>query len=149
MALAVLTVTDSISKLTVTGVTLKDIDEIPTVVDGRMCPIIYPEPVDFVTNFDAQKATLGEGAGSQWDVNYDLKYTLCFSAIGSGRGMELFSGTISTAFAFMDAIMVCNPQAGAVLIRPGGIGTPGPVSDPSGNQFFGVSLTVHVLEFVG
>ena len=147
MTLAIATVMDSISKLSVSGLVIKDMDEIPATADEGV-HTIFPEPLNLVTNFDAQKASFGEGAGGSWNVEYDLNYTFCYAPIGSGRGLELFSPTIVMAFAFLSAIMECNPQAGAVLLRPGDLTNVGPIPDPSGKQFYGCSISVHVLEFV-
>jgi hypothetical protein len=149
MALAIATVTNSIAALSVSGLTIKDIDEIPSSAVGRNLPIMFPNPAGFVNNFDAQKATTGEGVNSKWDVSYELNYLILYAASGAGRGLELFAPTVSLAFAVMDAVMICNPIAGAVLLRPGTIGVPGAITDPSGGEFYGVQVSFRVLEFVG
>ena len=80
MALSITTVTNSIAALSVTGVTIKDIDEIPASVDAYDCPILYPEPVDFVTNLTVTAASFQ----GKYDVEYDLTYTFLYAQIGEG-----------------------------------------------------------------
>lgn len=147
MGLALTTITDSIAGLTVTGLTIKDIDEIPLTWEGR-AHVIYPEPVDFLTEFDAQPATFGTGSTRAWDVTYTMRYTLLYAEVSAGRGMELFKPTIDLALDFMDAIIALTTITGSVTLKPGTISTPGPVTDPSGKVFFGCHITVRVLEFV-
>lgn len=147
MALALSTITNSIAALSVSGLTIKDIDEIPEAwtLSGH---VLYPEPVDLVTNFVAENASFGVGAGSSWNVEYDLTYTLLYEKLGSGNGLQFFSPAVLMGFAVMDAIMAASPLAGAVTVKPTSMSTPGPVSDPSGNMFYGMRITLHVLEFV-
>ena len=148
MALAIATVTNSIAALTVSGLTIKDIDEIPASVVDANCPVIYPEPLNLMTNLVDEPAHFGEGANSDWNVEYDLTYTLCYCPVGDGREMENFAPAIDKANGFIYAIMKANPLTGAVLVRATGISEVGPVPDPSGNLFIGCRITVHVLEFV-
>jgi hypothetical protein len=149
MALQLAAITNSIAALTVSGVTIKDIDEIPAAVVIRDNALLIPNVYGFITNFDAQKATLGEGVNSQWDVRYRLNYTLFYAPLGSARGMEHFGDAVSAALRVMDAVMIAVPVTGCVLLRPAGVSDAGPVADAGGNQFFGLQLSLDVLEFVG
>jgi len=155
MTLLLATVTNSIAALSVTGLTIKDIDEIPARVYGRNCPILYPEPLDFMTNFTAEKMTFRRGLTVKWMMNYDLTYTMLYAPIGSGRGLELFAPTIAKACLFFDVLMESHPVTGAELVTPQGWGVPGPMMDPTGGGvadaelFYGVRLTIHVAEHNG
>lgn len=148
MTLAIATLCNSIAGISVTGLTVKDIDEIKEEFLPRDCPVLYPEPVDFVTNLTADRAAFGVGSGSRWNVEYDLKYTLLYAPIGSGRGMEMISPTVTLAFAIVDAILALSTLSGAVLVTFGGLSMPGPMGDPAGTGFFGVQITLHVLDLV-
>lgn len=147
MALALSTITDSISKLSVTGLTIYDIDEIPEAAE-RDVPCMYPEGIDFITNMTTSTAAFGLGAGSRWDIEYDLNYTLLYAPAGSGRGYEQFAPMMVLAFKVVDAILAIATISGAVTLRFNGMSGSPIVSDPAGNSFWGVRLSFHVLEFV-
>lgn len=144
MALALTTITNSIAALTVTGLTIYDIDEIPEAA-LRDVPCMYPEPVEFLTNFEAEMASF---QGCKWNVGYDMTYTLLYAPVGSGRGMELFSSTVALAFLVVDAVTAIQSVTGAVTLKFVSISTPGPITDPAGNSYFGVRITFRALEFV-
>jgi len=147
MALALTTLTDSISGLTVSGLTILDIDQIPEAAE-RDVPCLYPEGIDFITNMVTERAAFGTGSTGKWNVEYDLNYTLLYAPAGSGRGMEQFSGMMAKAFAVVDAILAIATITGAVTLTFNGISVGPIVSDPAGNQFWGARLTFHALEFV-
>ena len=49
------TIANSIAALSVTGVTIKDLDEIPDSAFSGACPIVYPRPDGFVSNFELER----------------------------------------------------------------------------------------------
>lgn len=147
MALALTTITDSISKLNIAGLTIYDIDQIPDAVN-RSVPCLYPEGIGFIENMTAELAANGLGASSRWNVEYDMKYTLLYAPVGSGRGVEQFAGMMTLAFQIVDAILDIASLTGAVTLKFNGISVGPVVSDPAGNQFWGAHLTFRVLEFV-
>jgi len=155
MSFLLATVTNSIAAMSVAGLTIKDIDEIPVRVYGRNCPILYPEPLDFTPSFEAIKMTFGRGATVKWNMHYDLVYTLLYAPVGSGRGMELYAPTIAMGCLIFDELMEALPITGAELVIPGGWSIPGPLYDPTGpgatdaEAFYGMKLTFRVTEHNG
>jgi hypothetical protein len=147
MALALTTITSSIASLSVSGLTILALTAIPEAVE-RDVPVMYPEPVDFVTDFVAELAAFNRGSTPRWNVTYNLNYTLLYAKVGSGRGMELFSPTMALAFLAVDAILAITTLSGAVTLNFNGMSTPGPLTDPAGNSFFGVQMKFQVTEFV-
>lgn len=147
MALALTTLTDSIASLSVSGLTIYDIDQIPEAAE-RDVPCMYPEGIDFITNMTTELAAFGLGTASKWNVEYDLHYTLLYTPIGSGRGVEKFAGMMTLAFQVIDAILDIATISGAVRLTFAGISVGPVVSDPAGNQYWGARLTFHALEFV-
>jgi hypothetical protein len=148
MTLALTTITNAIAGLTIAGVTIKDMDEIPNAVTDGMCPILYPEPVNFVTEMEITRMAQIVSA-TPWNVEYNLTYILLYAPAGSGRGLDLISPTLAKAFVIIDAIMAqVAGISGAVTMYFNGMSQPGPVSDPSGTQFFGCQFTVRVLEMI-
>ena len=148
MALSITTVTNSIAALSVSGVTIKDIDEIPTRVDAYDCPILYPEPVDFVTNLTVTAAAFGTGGSGPFDVEYDLNYTFCYAQVGEGTELlSHYSGFVAKVCLILDKIIVSDNIAGCVELTWNGTTSFVSVLDPAGNIFHGCQLVFHVKEF--
>ena len=147
MALAIATVADSIAALSVTGVTIKDVDEIPAAVDPRQ-PTILPKP-DFVTGFVVERDSFGAGS-AKMTVRYVLNYRFCYMPLGKGRAgkIENYDGIVDKVALFWDAVLAIDTLTGAVDIEPAGVVNMGLVNDPSDNIFLGCDLAVKVTEFV-
>ena len=149
MSLQIVAVADSISKLTVTGVTLKDLNEIPTSVSARDCPILYPRPDGFISGFDPERMSMGSGSGAQLNVTYSLNYRFLFAKIGTERGLfALYPTFIAKIVLIADRMLVSDSITGLVDLQMIDIGEVGPVSDPMGNMFHGCDISFEVLEFV-
>jgi len=148
IAIKLATVADSISKLSLTGVTIKDLDEIPTEILGRDVPMIIPVPNGFVTGMTPERVTLGSGASAKWDVKYQLNYRLLHSEIGTGRTsiFDTYAAMVTKAVAFVDLIMTNDAITGAVDIEVSNITDFGPVVDPTGKAFHGCDFIFDVLE---
>jgi len=146
MTLAITTVTNSIAALSVTGLTIKDIDEIPQGVMDRDCPILTPNPDNFITKFEAKPDTLDK---SKWTVEYELNYLLLYAVVGSGRTtvMEKFSGMVSKAFAFIDAVAAALTLTGSVDWEPGVVDSFDVVTIGE-NSFHSCHVNMHITEFI-
>ena len=149
MGLSITTVTNSIAALSVTGVTIKDIDEIPTRVDAYDCPILYPEPVDFVTNLSVTPMAYGSGGSGPFDVDYDLTYAFLYAQAGEGSELlSHYSGFVAKVCLILDRIIVSDNITGCVELTWNGIATFGPIYDPTHTStFHGCHLIFHVKEF--
>ena len=147
MALQIAAVANSIAALSVTGVSLKDVDEIPSSIDKR-APTILPLP-DYVTNFAFERDSFG-GGGALMTVSYTLNYRLCYKPVGQGRQktIEYYDVMVDKVALFFDAVMAIDTLTGAVDIAPDGITNMGIVNDPSDNEFIGCDLAVRIVEFV-
>ena len=146
MSLAIATVTDSISKLSVTGLTIKDIDEIPQNVMDRDCPMLVPNPDNFILAFNAKDDSLDK---TRWTVTYTLNYLLLYAIVGSGRTttMEKFSGMVSKAFAFIDAIAAASTLTGSVDWSPGAVDSFDIVTIGE-NSYHSCRVTIEITEFI-
>ena len=148
MTLAISTICDSISSLSVSGLTIKDLNEIPEAVTGRDCPVIYPKPDGFVTNFEMVRDSFGGGSTAKMTVTYDLTYRLLGAPLASGRGLfDSYSLMVEKVYAFIDAVLAIDTMAGLVDITPADTTAFGPVSDPAGGMFHGADVILHVMEF--
>ena len=149
MTLALTTITHSIAGLTVTGLKrILDLDELLNSVTEGSCPVLYPEPVNTVSDMTVTRMAQLI-ATTPWNVEYILTYTLLYAPIGSGRGMDLISPTLVLAMKVVDKILA-SPAAvsGAVTVYFESMTQPGPIADPSGNQFFGCQFGLRILEMM-
>lgn len=148
MALQIAAVANSIAALSVSGVTIKDVDEIPAKVDPR-ASIIMPLP-NFATDWTHEVDSLGTGNSRMQTMWYTLNYRLCYKRVGAGRvsTIEHYAGMVAKAALFFDAVMAIDTFTGGVEMLPAGITNMGLVNDDSDNIFIGCDLAVRVQEFV-
>lgn len=149
MTLAITTISNAITGLSVTGLTIKDIDEIPQAIINRDCPVLIPDPDNYVSRFLVEPDSFGVGGTRKWTANYTLNYLLLYAAVGSGRTtvLEKYSGMVSSAFAFFDALLASSALTGAVDFEPDMIGSFG-IVDFSGTLFHSCGVSLNVKEFV-
>lgn len=148
MALQIVTVTNSIGSLSVSGVKMLDLDEIPPSGAIR-APAMFPEPLNFITEFELERNSFGGGSQALFTVRYNLNYTFIYAPIGTGRtGLDLYDEVVSRAAAILDAVIAINTFSGGVNIEPVEVLEFGPVPDPAGNQFLGCRMAFRVTEFV-
>lgn len=149
MALAIATIADSIAALNVTGLMICDLDQIPEAATTRT-PILFPKPDGFVTDFEYEPVSQGDGATALANVTYTLTYRFCYTPIGAERGLfATYPAMVAMAAAILDAIIsIDNATAGAVEIVPLSIPVFGPVVDPANNGYHGCDISLLVKEFV-
>ncbi len=151
MALQIATVADSISKITVTGATMKDIDQIPEAQNVMDIPIIIPKPDGYLSNFKPQRDSFGAGGDAKMTVTYTLTYRLLHSAIGEGMSgiFSTYAAMVAIVSVFLDAIIANDTVTGAVDIQAASITEFGLVYDPAGKTaFHGCDISIDVMEFV-
>jgi len=149
MTLAIATIANSIAALSISGVNIKDVDQIPPNAD-RLEPILFPEPLGFVTDFTLTRDSQGSNTFlAKYTVTYNLHYTFLFAPVGSGRtGLDLYDDMVGKAFAILDAIISNDAITGAVDIQPAETLDFGPVPDPAGNMYIGCRFVFQITEFV-
>jgi len=149
MALAITTITNSIAALSVSGVTIQDVDEIIEHVKERDCPLVQPLPNGFVNGLSVTRDSQGPGSIALKTVRYTLTYRLMYAAVGTGRGLfDVYDDMITKAGLFLDALLADDALSGSVDITPMGALNFGLVGDPAGNVFHGCDFQLQVMEFV-
>ena len=143
MALQLATVADSISKLSVSDLTIEDVDALSVFI---IPPVLAPMP-DYITNFEIEYNSFGSGDTAQKTISYDLNYRLYYAQVGSDRKLAPFEGLVDMIAAILDAIIDVVNITGAIEIMPGGTIRPGIVLAPDGAQFFGCDFAFRVTEF--
>jgi hypothetical protein len=142
-------VADSISKLSIPGVTIKDVDQIAenTTV---LTPILYPRPNGYLSNFRATDGrTFGSMGTEQLTITYDLTYRYLHAPIGGGLGglFNVYGGLITNVATIAKAILMNDVITGAVDVQLKDVASIGPVSDPAGNVYHGCDLVLHIREY--
>ena len=149
MALSFTTISDTIAALSVSGVTIKDIDEVPT--SGDRVPIIIPLP-DFITNFNLDNMTLGVPSTRLMTVSYTLNYRLLFIRAGAGRSntIEALNGLTSKIGLFLDAVLAMDTITGVEDLVPStnAITNMGIVNAPNDDAYYGCDFHLDCLEHV-
>jgi len=149
MALAFATITNSIAAISVSGVTIKDIDEIPESVAVRDCPIMYPEPDGFISGLTYTRDSTGPGSTALATVNYNMTYAYLHTSVGSGRGLfDVYDAMLTKVGLIIDAIIISDGITGVVDLTIQDVSQFGAVPDPSGNMFIGTRLVFQIVEFI-
>jgi len=146
MALALLTITNSIAAISVTNVTILDADQIPLEPDSR-ASYLFPKPNGFLTGFSLTRNSQGQRTALM-TVEYDLHYTFCGFRIGKGRMLEIYAEMVTRVMAIIDAALALDGLTGAVEFDPQDIPDFGVINDPAGNAWHGCEITFHIMEFV-
>lgn len=153
MAMLISTILESISDLHVPGLTIQNIDAIPSDCT-RLTPILYPEPMPgTISDFTVTYNSFGGGGTSKMTVEYNLNWTFLYAPAGSGRtGLDYYSGCVGMWGQIIDELLahddVVGNHSAAVDMRPEDVTDFGPLPDPAGNMFIGCRFVLHITEFV-
>jgi len=144
---SLVTIADSISKLTITGITLRDIDQIPPNA-SLLCPLLIPQPNDFVTDISTEFVSFGSNGTAKINMQYTLNYVYLHAEAGSGVGTyDVYSGLITNLAKIIVAILSNDAVTGAVDVSLQSISNIGVINDPAGNEYWGVLFSLRVLEY--
>jgi len=146
IASTISTVTDSIAGLTISGVTIKDIDQIPEAA-RLLTPLIIPQPNNFVTDLSVTFETFGSNGSAKINTNYTLNYVFLFCEVSGISAFAAFSGLIEKLSAILVAIDSNDAISGAVDVKINSIGNLGVITDPAGVEFWGLEFSLRVLEY--
>jgi len=139
-------ITNAIANISITGVTVKDADEIAG--SWQSLPnVLYPNPEGFITNFTLEYPTMLRGANADVDVSYTLNYRFLSSAIGDlGNLPKQYGDLVAKVSSILEAMMSNDmPYSGLVEMEVGGI-TIGARADPVGNMYNGADIALNVTE---
>lgn len=139
------TVADSISKLSISGVTIKDIDQLSA--SWKSLPnVLYPRPKDFITGTSLMPVELTK---SKYDLRYTLNYRFLNVQLGNDAVLLVTYPTlIAKIVLIINAIITNHNLTGAVDVSFGGITAIGALSDPAGNAYHGADFAINVLEYL-
>lgn len=140
------TVATAISNLSVSGVTIKDITAIPPSA-ALLCPILIPAP-QYVSNVVPTVLTTGGYPAAKINLNYTLNYIYLHCHAGSGLSQLEIINPLMTNFTAIISAIVGNNILGLVDIQFNGSQEIGIITDPAGNEFWGVMFSLRVEDIV-
>ena len=139
------TIADSISKLSISGITIKDINELSA--SWKSLPnVLYPRPNNFITNVALTAAVMSK---QRYDLHYVLNYRFLNVQVGSDAVMfATYPELIAKVILIANAIITNHNLTGAIDVSFGGITDIGALPDPVGNVFHGCDFQINVLEYL-
>lgn len=136
----------AISALTLPGITLKGLAEMPIALTARDCPLLGPSAYEpaWVTDWEALRVSL---QGNHRNA-YTLNYTYYQAPVGTDRGLfyrypDMLTNVAAIATALEALPRVNGCQSLELLALP----QFGPVHDASGQLFIGATFALRVIEF--
>ena len=148
MSLQIAAVANAIEAMSIAGLTIKDLDNIPTEVQRRgayMIPMI-DNPSDMAFSPEAFWS-----AGLRfYEVKYSLNYRLLFEPIGTGRikTFESVAGNVAMIGAILDKLLDTNPTiSGVEELLPQSVSA-GVVDAPDGAKWWGADISIRITEYV-
>lgn len=149
MTLSFTTISNTIAALSITGLTIKDIDEVPT--SGDRVPILIPLD-NFVSNLSVVDVVLGVPSTRPMTVVYTLNYRLLHSKVGEGYSniLEAYNGIAAMTGLILDAILAMDTTTGVEDLVPGtpAITNFGQVMAPDALIYYGCDFHFDCTEFV-
>jgi hypothetical protein len=138
----------AISGISVSGLVVADLDEIPASADVRTS-LLVPSPGEpsFVSNFALERVTTGMSLAGM-DATYTLNYKFLYLPVGATRGLyDLYPGMVAMAADIIEAIANLTTLNGAVTWKPL-LGEFVVITDPTGTDWDGCLITIEVLDFI-
>jgi hypothetical protein len=139
-------VADAISSISISGVTVKDKDQI--VGSWVSQPnVLYPNPDAWITNFGLQYDALMQGTTAPMTITYTLNYRLLGVQVGDIATFPAsYSALVDKLILVINAIITNPaPYSGKVEMRISGVSI-GARTDPAGNNYFGADFSVNISE---
>lgn len=147
VAVNFLTVTNSIAALSISGVTVKDSDEINATLQ-RQPSVLMPRPQGFITDIDFIPAALGRGDTASADLYYTLHYTYYYQPLGSTLSFEKYATMLDNIATILEAIISNDAITGAIHLDQPQVSNVGPVTDATGSGYFGCEISLRIRQFI-
>ena len=147
-SISLATVADSISKISVSGVTIKDVDELATSW-SKQANIMYPKPENWITNAKFTADSYGSNGSEAARFSCNMTYRFLGTQVGNMANFTAaYSNVITKLVLILNAILSNDVITGADDFRLVNQSNIGPLSDPAGNVFHGCDLTFWYEEFL-
>jgi hypothetical protein len=138
------TVTNSIAALSISGVTVKDSDELTNALGG-MFAMLVPVPDNFITGLRVVTVSSNK---VNLDVHYDLHYRYFHCKPGVNSLFSDYQNLLTNLAAITVAFSQNESLSGAIDNGAPTYGPIGTLQDNAGNVYLGCDLTIHVFQFL-
>ena len=146
VALFLSSIADSISAISITGVTVKDKDQIAGSWEATQ-NVLYPNPEGWITGFGLEYDALMQGASAPMTINYTLNYRFLGVRVGDLSTFPVSYSLLVDKFVLVINAIIATPApySGRVTMQIGDVSI-GPKVDPIGNNYFGADFAVSISE---
>ena len=139
MALNTAGITAAVAAMSVSGVTITDINTMDVHIEQRDCPVMIPAPGEWKGGSSGSpdnETTFGAPGTRYWMVHQTFRYVFVQAVVGAGRDInDWYLKASQNADAIWTAITALDISGVDVQgINMGHIGT---IQDPSGNKLIG------------
>lgn len=145
IALYLTDITDAIRQLSISGVTVRDYNEV--VSSWRSMPhVLYPNPENFLVITGVSYPSLLQGGNAPVDLSYTLNYRYLATQISGDGNVIGWDGMIEKIKLIVAALLeVDSPYSGRVEMRLGSVSV-GAKEDPAGNMYHGADIALSITE---
>jgi hypothetical protein len=149
IAIRLATVASSIAAIKISGVTVRDIEQIPEDA-SKSLPILYPKPDGYISNMVFERLSFGGGGAAAMSISYTLTYRYLHAIAGARLGLfSVYADMVANIAKILVAILDNDDITGALDMVLEGVSNIGPLTDPAGQiTYHGVDITLRVTELV-
>ncbi len=140
-----LAIADAISKLSISGVTIRDVDKLPSSV-MPMTAALMPRPNGFVSDFNPVVDSFGSGGSQRLTLNYTLNYNYYHCPIGSTLDFGAYAEMMANIEKILVALINNDVLSGAIDQAPT-VSDVGPIQDSVGNDYHGCTFALRIMQY--
>lgn len=141
------TIAGYIANVSISGVTVCDIDQIPQGAQ-MVTPILFPQPEGWLSDVSQGPRGISVNDAEQSDFTYILHYVFLLAPLGSGISQtEPYNSLVSKLKTIIQTLMSDDTLAGLVDISFNGLEGFGEVEDPSGVHYWGALPSFRITEY--
>jgi hypothetical protein len=138
------TVTNAISALSISGVKVKDTDEIADAI-ALGTQVLAPRARDFITDFRVDPVELSK---QNLDIHYTLNYIYYHCRTGTNALYGSYAPMMGKLALIVQAICADESLSGAMDNGMMNIGTIAAIDDGSGNFYHSIEISIPILQFL-
>jgi hypothetical protein len=140
-------VIEAISQLTISGISIKDVDEIPENPE-MVLPVLFLNPDDPINTIEPVVQSFGSLGTAKLDMTYTLNYLYLHGKVGTSLSLSsVLPGLLDAVALILETIFSNDVVDGAVDLANSTMQI-GVITGPNGAQFHGATFSFRVLEHV-
>jgi len=140
------TLDSAIAALTITGLTIKSLSNIPQEVFDRDCPLLFPSPSNWLGQGAATPGNFDNVIAGRVQYEHNLTYVLAYAQLSTGRGIsDFYNGMATLVYTLVSKLIRIDLVA--MSIKKVSVTSFGQLTDPAG-KFYGCGLTVTAQEYI-